>query len=114
MSQETSAQPPLFTREELYEKVWTEAMAILAPKLGLSDVGLKKTCARLRIPTPPRGYWAKIAAGQRPRRTPLPKLPASVRPQHLTVTFRQTPKSSVAETTEDMSPVGDQRRFDSK
>jgi hypothetical protein len=113
MSTETSNEPLTFTREELYEKVWTEAMAILAPKLGMSDVGLKKNCARLRVPTPPRGYWAKIAAGQRPRRTPLPKLPASVSKQNLTVTFRQPPKPSPAVAVEeDTGPVGAQRKFE--
>jgi hypothetical protein len=112
MSDETPNSPLSFTRAALYEKVWSEAMAILAPKLGLSDVGLKKTCARLRIPTPPRGYWAKVAAGQRPRRTPLPKLPASVPSQILTVTFRQPAKSPPQERQEDTGPVGDQRRYE--
>ncbi len=113
MSTETSTEPLTFTREALYEKVWTEAIAILAPKLGLSDVSLKKTCARLRVPTPPRGYWAKIAAGQRPRRAPLPKLPASVSRQSLTVTFRQPPKLlPTVPTVEDTGPVSTQRQFE--
>jgi hypothetical protein len=87
-------------------------MAVLAPNFGLSDVGLKKICARLRIPTPPRGYWAKIAAGQRPRRTPLPKLPASVAQEDMTVTFRHGPKPTPAELHEETGPVAEQRRFE--
>jgi len=65
MEEEVTTGPTTLTREALYERVWAEPMSILAPKLGLSDVGLKKTCTRLRVPTPPRGYWAKLASGQR-------------------------------------------------
>jgi hypothetical protein len=61
------------SRTELYEKVWTEPIAKLAPRYGLSDVGLAKICKRNKIPRPPRGYWAKKQFGNAPRRTPLPK-----------------------------------------
>src|SRR5688572_12945073 len=61
-------------REELYRRVWTTPMRKLAPELGLSDVGLKKHCVKLQVPVPGRGYWAKLAAGQQPRKAPLPKL----------------------------------------
>ena len=39
--------------------VWEEALSKLAPKLGLSDVGLRKICKRHNIPLPPQGYWAR-------------------------------------------------------
>jgi hypothetical protein len=42
-----------FTREELYQAVWSESMRVLAPRLGVSDVGLAKICKRMRIPVPP-------------------------------------------------------------
>ncbi len=61
-----------FTREELYELVWSEPMAKLAGKLGVSDRGLAKACARGYIPVPPRGYWAKLQHGRRVIRPPLP------------------------------------------
>lgn len=60
------------SREQLYELVWSEAMAILAPKLGISDVGLKKRCLNLGIPTPSRGYWAKLQSGKQVKKEPLP------------------------------------------
>lgn len=60
------------TREELYEVVWSQPTVRLAAAYGLSDVGLAKLCRRYNIPRPPRGYWAKLQAGQTPRRTPLP------------------------------------------
>lgn len=52
------------SREELYELVWAEPMKNLAVRFGISDVALKKTCARAVIPTPDRGYWAKREAGK--------------------------------------------------
>ena len=39
-------------------------MIKLARKLDISDVGLAKACRRHNIPRPPRGYWAKLAAGK--------------------------------------------------
>lgn len=60
------------TREALYDKVWSTPMRTLAAEFGLSDVGLAKRCTRYDIPRPPRGYWAKLAAGKRVARTPLP------------------------------------------
>jgi hypothetical protein len=61
------------TRKELYDLVWSEPMTKLADKFGLSDVGLKKKCCKHNIPVPPRGYWARKQAGQKPAVTPLPK-----------------------------------------
>jgi hypothetical protein len=52
------------SRRELYELVWSEPLKILAPRLGISDVALKKACARAEVPTPGLGHWAKKAAGK--------------------------------------------------
>ncbi|MDP9975262.1 hypothetical protein J2W39_006551 [Variovorax paradoxus] len=59
-------------RSELYEKVWASPMTKLAAELGISDVGLAKACRRHAVPVPPRGFWAKLKAGQKPPRTALP------------------------------------------
>lgn len=59
-------------RSELYAKVWSTPMTQLAAELGISDVGLAKACRRHAVPAPPRGYWAKLRAGQKPAQTPLP------------------------------------------
>jgi hypothetical protein len=64
------------TREELYEQVWTTPMLRLAVQYGVSNVALGKTCRRLNIPTPGRGYWARLAAGEKLKRPPLPKASA--------------------------------------
>lgn len=62
-------------RTELFDHVWSEPVSALADRWGLSDRGLAKACRRLRIPTPGRGYWAKVQAGKHVRRPDLPKLP---------------------------------------
>jgi hypothetical protein len=61
-----------FTRNELYDLVWSEPMKTLATKFELSDVGLAKTCRKHDVPLPPRGYWAKLRAGKAVNRAPLP------------------------------------------
>ena len=48
-------------------------MSILAKGLAISDVALTKRCRAVDAPVPPRGYWARKAAGQDPPRAPLPK-----------------------------------------
>jgi hypothetical protein len=49
-------------------------MQTLAKKYGISDVGLAKTCRKLLIPLPGRGYWARKEAGQNVERTALPAI----------------------------------------
>jgi hypothetical protein len=53
--------------------VWEEPLSKIAPRLGLSDVGLRKICVRNNIPVPQRGYWAKAASGRKSNPAPLPK-----------------------------------------
>jgi hypothetical protein len=116
MSAEASTVTRL-TREELYERVWAQPMHTLAPTFGISDVALKKTCRRMRVPTPGRGYWAKKHAGVAVRRTPLPKLPASVPSEMLTTAFGRPPKPSAdptAPTPEATGPVADQMRYEAQ
>jgi hypothetical protein len=62
-----------YDREELYEKIWKAPMQSVAKEYGVSDVALGKTCKKLHVPVPGRGYWAKKAA-QRPV-PPQPLLP---------------------------------------
>ena len=61
------------TRKALYEKVWSTPMSRLSEEFGVSDVALGKVCRKHGIPRPGRGYWAKVAAGAKLRRAPLPK-----------------------------------------
>lgn len=74
------------SRERLFELVWTKPISQLAAEYALSDVGLAKVCARHGIPTPPRGYWARVAAGQAPKR---PRLPSATRASRIEMRIAQ-------------------------
>ena len=60
------------TRQELFALAWTEPMQRLSKRFDISDVGLAKICKSAHIPLPPRGYWAKVEAGQSPPKAVLP------------------------------------------
>ena len=59
-----------FSRQELFDRVWSTPLLVLAKEIGISDVALGKACRRARLPLPGRGYWAKPE--QRRRKVPLP------------------------------------------
>lgn len=62
-----------FPRDALYEMVWTTPIKTLAAEYGTSDVTFAKTCKQHHIPLPPRGHWAKLEAGKKVYRQPLPE-----------------------------------------
>lgn len=61
-----------FTREKIYEEVWSEPATTVAGRYGITSTGLAKICRRLSVPLPPRGYWAKAQAGKKVSKKPLP------------------------------------------
>ena len=61
------------SREQLYEEVWAEPMTTVALKYEVSSSFMARICTRLKVPRPPRGYWAMYATGKRPKRQPLPE-----------------------------------------
>lgn len=61
-----------YQREKLYKEIWAEPMIKVAQRYSVSDVALKKTCKKLNIPVPGRGYWSKVYAGEK---LPIPELP---------------------------------------
>ena len=71
------------SRKELYDLVWSEPLRTLCSRFGISDVALKKTCARSEIPTPDRGYWAKKDAGKPTFQVALPIRPPGMDDQVL-------------------------------
>ena len=75
-----------YDREKLYAEVWEKPMSEVCKNYGISDVALKKTCKKLRVATPPRGYWAKKDAG---KETPKPKL----------ISFENPPRFIIRRTT---------------
>ncbi len=54
-----------YTRNEIYELLWSEASKKVAFRIGISDVALGKWCKQYGVPKPPVGYWAKVASGKK-------------------------------------------------
>lgn len=69
-----------FTRQELYDLVWSQPRTALAKQLGVSDVWIGKKCRAARIPMPPAGHWASAQHGKVTIKPPLPiRLPGQPR-----------------------------------
>lgn len=68
-----------FSREELYELVWSRPLGTIAASLGVSDVAVGKACRKADIPLPQRGYWAKMQAGKPTCKKPalFPRFPGA-------------------------------------
>src|SRR5258705_7975710 len=49
----------IYRRQDLFEQVWKEPMRDVARRYGVSDVAMKKTCRKLRVPGPDAGHWAR-------------------------------------------------------
>lgn len=90
-------------------------MMRLAEIYDISDVGLAKTCRRLRIPRPPVGYWQRIAVGQKvaptklsptPRGGSAPAAVAYLRPR---VEARETPESTLMQRVRDFEAAPENR-----
>lgn len=90
MNSRNNASRQQIGREELYLKVWETPMSRLAASYGISANGLKKICERLNIPYPPRGWWAKKAAG---KKVVTYRLPPIGEDTATSVTITPTPES---------------------
>jgi|GEM_PF-2038803 len=78
------AQVITFQRDQLYDEIWSVPILQLAKQYGLSDVGLAKICTKMKVPRPPRGYWAKRSYGQPTTKPILRPAPADI-PTEITV-----------------------------
>lgn len=67
-----------YSRQELYDLVWSKPITHVAKEFFLSDVAVHKICRKHAIPTPPLGWWAKKAAGKSVTQTVLSELPDGV------------------------------------
>lgn len=63
-----------YDRNKLFEEIWSDPVDKVAKRYGVSGVALAKTCRKLKVPLPGRGYWAKHKVGKAPKRTPLPPM----------------------------------------
>lgn len=97
------------TRAELHAQVWATPMSRLAARYGISDVALAKWCRKLNVPRPPRGYWAKRAAGHRVSQAKLPKADEEAAGAALVVTDPSSlpprPATPPAEETEQVPDI---------
>lgn len=82
-------------RKELYDLVWSKPMTHIGKEFGMSDVAVRKHCKKHDIPTPPVGYWTKLAHGKKVRR---PKL--STKTESANTIVQLTPKLIFEETPE--------------
>lgn len=70
--------PSPFTRETLYNLVWSEPMLKVAGRFGVSSSYMARICTLLDVPRPERGYWARLAVGRVKPKPPLPDPPQGV------------------------------------
>lgn len=80
----------ILTRLELYEKVWSTPMVVLAKEFNLSDNGLRKICKKHNIPTPLMGHWQKIQYG---KMTTVIKLPNRNKEEQIKINIDQSKSS---------------------
>ncbi len=104
----------VLSREELYARIWAQPMAVVAPTLWISDVGLRGRCLGMKIPVPPRGYWARKNAGKRVQQPPLPPLDARSASAYGVTEFIRPMSARSSEGAPDDSPIAAQRRFEAR
>ncbi len=63
-----------FDRQKLYDEVWQEPVMKVAERYNVSGSYLARACRTLNVPTPPRGYWARVYNGQNLDKPRLPVL----------------------------------------
>ena len=98
-------------REDLFELVWSEPMRTIAPRLGVSDVGLRKICLRANLPLPPVGYWEKLRHGKRVhKRPPLPVLKSGIDRSIIIAASRHRTDKAEVSLPEDIASLIDTER----
>lgn len=64
-----------FTRQELYDRVWSKPISHLVAELGITTGILSTLLRRADIPTPPAGHWMRKEFGKPVEQPPLPPTP---------------------------------------
>lgn len=98
MTEQDATPPVTLSREELYEQVWSTPLHRLAKQYGITGTGLAKICARLDVPCPPRGYWAKLAFNKPVKRAELPAARPDTKPQVIIASSTLPAELSPAQT----------------
>jgi hypothetical protein len=93
--------PVILTRQALFDQVWAEPVSRVAERYEISGAWLKRVCKKNDVPVPPRGYWARVAAGQSPKRPRLPNPNTADKVVRVRGTFRYaSDRQAVLETKE--------------
>lgn len=61
-----------FTRQELYDLVWSSPIRTIASKYAITEHEIKVACNKYNIPTPLTGHWSKLEFGKQVTVIPLP------------------------------------------
>lgn len=64
-----------FTRQELYDRVWSKPISHLVVELGTTTGNLSALLRRADIPTPSPGHWIRKEFGKPVEQPPLPPTP---------------------------------------
>ena len=83
------------TRDEIYQRVWSQPMLPLARSFGIPTAMLAKICRSLKIPLPGKGYWWKKELGFPVEPAPLLPLDAA---ENKPVEEPARPKKQLTET----------------
>lgn len=65
-----------FTRQELYDRVWSKPMSHLVTELGTTMAILSTLLRRADIPSPSSGHWMRKEFGKPTEQPPLPPTPS--------------------------------------
>jgi hypothetical protein len=95
------------SQRAMYDLVWSRPMTKVAEDFGISDVALKKICGKHRIPTPPRGYWAKKEAGKPTKKTQFHN---TTDPQHEHVVIQGSRNKLAPEVREILNEERERRK----
>lgn len=60
-----------FTRESLYELVWSKPISSIAKEYNILDYVIRKICKKYEIPIPKLGHWQKLQHGKQPEKEKL-------------------------------------------
>lgn len=97
-----------FTRQGLYDLVWSEPMSSIAKKYRNIDSDVKQVCRKLDIPLPNAGYWAIAQYGKSAvTRRPLPDFKGDQ-----TIILKLREEKEMAETTDQISHAALQKEIE--
>lgn len=74
-----------FSREKLYDEIWTLSLSKTAAKYGIPSNKLRSSCIEYHIPLPTNSYWGKINSGKTTEKVPLP----SFRDDTVRISYRE-------------------------